>query len=74
MRHAALFCKQALLRWFGRPVTLARRLGYFDIKPPTEPQPTHSTLWRILEITLIVIIIALLAGLWLPIWLGRNIH
>jgi hypothetical protein len=37
-------------------------MGYFDPK-----------LWRVLEIALIVIIIGLLAALWLPIWIGRDL-
>jgi hypothetical protein len=51
-------------------------MGYFDPKPPSPiEQPTsHRMLWRILEIGLIVIIICLLASLWLPIWIGRDIH
>jgi hypothetical protein len=51
-------------------------MGYFDPKPPTpvEQATKHRMLWRVLEIALIVIIIGLLAALWLPIWIGRDIH
>jgi ABC-type spermidine/putrescine transport system permease subunit I len=51
-------------------------MGYFDPKPPESiDSPTrHPLLWRVLEIALIVIIICLLAALWLPIWIGRDMH
>jgi hypothetical protein len=51
-------------------------MGYFDPKPPAsvEQSTRHPLFWQVLEIALIVIIIGLLAALWLPIWMGRDIH
>jgi hypothetical protein len=50
-------------------------MGYFDPKPPTPiAQPMkHPMLWWVLEIALVVTIIGLLAALWLPIWIGRDL-